>query len=96
VAEVRGDDLVIVVDDKGPGISPEQREMVFEPFVRLEQSRSRSTGGAGLGLAIARNAAESHGGRVTLETAPSGGTRVVITLPLFSPALPLRRKSFSG
>jgi signal transduction histidine kinase len=89
VAEVRGDDLVILVDDKGPGISPEQREMVFEPFVRLEQSRSRSTGGAGLGLAIARNAAESHGGRVILETAPSGGARVVIALPLFSPALPL-------
>ena len=82
-AEVRGDDLVILVDDKGPGISPGEREIVFEPFVRLEQSRSRATGGAGLGLAIARNAAESHGGRLTLEAAPTGGTRAVLTLPLF-------------
>lgn len=84
-AEVRGDDLVIVVDDDGPGIDPQQRELVFEPFVRLEESRSRSTGGAGLRLAIARNAAESHGGRVTLETAPTDGTRAVVTLPMFRP-----------
>jgi signal transduction histidine kinase len=82
-AEVEGDGLVVRIDDKGPGISPEQREMVFEPFVRLEESRSRSTGGAGLGLAIARNVAETHGGRLTLETAPGGGTRAVVTLPLF-------------
>jgi signal transduction histidine kinase len=84
-AEVEGADLVIRVDDEGPGIGPADREMVFEPFVRLEQSRSRSTGGAGLGLAIARNVAETHGGRLTLETAPGGGTRAVITLPLFRP-----------
>jgi signal transduction histidine kinase len=58
--------------------------MVFEPFVRLEQSRSRSTGGAGLGLAIARNVAETHGGRLTLEEAPGGGTRAIVTLPLFA------------
>jgi signal transduction histidine kinase len=57
--------------------------MVFEPFVRLEQSRSRSTGGAGLGLSIARNVAESHGGRLTLETAPDGGARAVVVLPVF-------------
>jgi len=82
-ADVRGGDLVVLVDDKGPGIDPADREMVLEPFVRLEGSRSRSTGGAGLGLAIARNAAESHGGRLALETAPSGGARVVVTLPLF-------------
>jgi signal transduction histidine kinase len=87
-ADVRGEDLVILVDDKGPGISPEQRELVFEPFVRLEQSRSRSTGGAGLGLAIARNVAESHGGCVTLETAPGGGARAVVRLPLFAAVLP--------
>jgi signal transduction histidine kinase len=62
--------------------------MVLEPFVRLEGSRSRATGGAGLGLAIARNAAESHGGRLALETAPSGGTRVVVTLPLFRAEAP--------
>jgi signal transduction histidine kinase len=87
-ADVEGEELVILVDDKGPGIIPEQRDMVFEPFVRLEESRSRSTGGAGLGLAIARNVAETHGGRLTLETAPGGGTRAVIRLPLFVQATP--------
>jgi signal transduction histidine kinase len=84
-ADVAGDDLVILVDDKGPGISPAERELVLEPFVRLEQSRNRATGGAGLGLAIARNVAETHGGRLTLETAPGGGTRAVVRLPLFLP-----------
>jgi signal transduction histidine kinase len=82
-ADVEGDTLVVLVDDRGPGISPAERELVLEPFVRLEQSRSRATGGAGLGLAIARNVAEAHGGRLTLDTAPTGGTRVVVTLPLF-------------
>jgi signal transduction histidine kinase len=87
-ADCEGGDLLILIDDEGPGISPEQRDMVFEPFVRLEESRSRSTGGAGLGLAIARNVAETHGGRLTLETAPGGGTRAVIRLPLFLQAAP--------
>jgi signal transduction histidine kinase len=87
-ADIEGGDVVVVIDDKGPGISPEQRDLVFEPFVRLEESRSRSTGGAGLGLAIARNVAETHGGRLTLETAPGGGTRAVIRLPLFLQAAP--------
>ena len=84
-ADVAGDDLVILVDDKGPGISPAECELVLEPFVRLEQSRNRSTGGAGLGLAIARNVAETHGGRLTLETALAGGTRAMVRLPLFRP-----------
>jgi signal transduction histidine kinase len=87
-ADVEGDDLVVLVDDKGPGISPEQRDMVFEPFVRLEESRSRKTGGAGLGLSIARNVAETHGGRLTLEMAPGSGTRAVIRLPLFRAGVP--------
>ncbi len=82
-ADVAGDDLVILVDDKGPGIAPAERAMVLEPFVRLEQSRNRATGGAGLGLAIARTVAETHGGRLTLETAPGGGTRAVVMLPRF-------------
>ena len=85
-ADVEGDDLVVAIDDKGPGIGAEQREMVFEPFVRLEESRNRRTGGAGLGLAIARNVAETHGGSLTLQTAPGGGIRAVIRLPLFQAA----------
>jgi signal transduction histidine kinase len=85
-ADVEDDSIVILVDDSGPGISPAEREMVFEPFVRLEASRSRSTGGAGLGLAIARNVAEAHGGSVTLESAPGGGTRALVRLPVFDGA----------
>ena len=85
-ADVEGDSLVVLVDDKGPGISPAERELVLEPFVRLEQSRSRATGGAGLGLAIARNVAEAHGGRLSLSTAPGGGTRAVVIVPLFRAA----------
>src|SRR4030095_6173615 len=52
-ADVAGDLLVLTIDDKGPGISPDQRERVLQPFVRLEESRNRNTGGAGLGPAIA-------------------------------------------
>lgn len=85
-ADVRDHTLVITIDDKGPGIEPGLREVVLEPFVRLEQSRNRRTGGAGLGLAIARNAAQAHGGRLTLGSAPTGGTRAVVELPLFAAA----------
>jgi signal transduction histidine kinase len=84
-AEVQGAELLILIDDKGPGISAEHREAVLEPFVRLEESRNRRTGGSGLGLAIARNAAEAHGGRLVLETSPAGGTRARIELPLLQP-----------
>jgi signal transduction histidine kinase len=82
-AEIEGETLILTIDDRGPGIGPAERDMVFEPFVRLEASRNRRTGGAGLGLAIARNAAEAHGGRISLAAGPSGGTRATIALPLF-------------
>ena len=82
-ADVAGGMLVLTVDDKGPGIRPEQRERVLQPFVRLEASRNRNTGGAGLGLAIAQKAAESHGGTLVLGEAPGGGTRASVRLPLF-------------
>ncbi|MEZ5669436.1 MAG: HAMP domain-containing sensor histidine kinase [Alphaproteobacteria bacterium] len=71
----------IVVDDSGPGIPVEARRQVFDPFVRLEGSRSRDTGGAGLGLAIALTVVESHGGTIAIDDADGGGTRVIITLP---------------
>lgn len=72
----------ITVDDNGPGIPERERERVFEPFVRLETSRSRDTGGTGLGLSIARAVVEGHGGTIGLGDAPGGGTRVTVTLPL--------------
>lgn len=73
--------LEIRIDDAGPGIPPEQRERVFDPFRRLETSRSRETGGVGLGLSIARSIARGHGGDLTLQTAPGGGLRAVLSLP---------------
>jgi len=71
----------IVVDDDGPGISPADRERVFLPFIRLDPSRSRTTGGVGLGLSIARDVARSHGGDIRLERSPQGGLRARVHLP---------------
>jgi signal transduction histidine kinase len=76
------EELAIYVDDEGPGIPPSERERVFAPFIRLESSRSRETGGTGLGLTIARNAVRSMGGDVSLSNRPEGGLRVTVTLPL--------------
>jgi signal transduction histidine kinase len=73
---------VLVVADDGPGIAPEDRERVFERFTRLDDARSAADGGAGLGLAIARDIAERHGGRLRLDGDRSGGARFVLTLPV--------------
>jgi signal transduction histidine kinase len=78
-------EAVVTVDDEGPGIPEAERDRLLEPFVRREGSRNRATGGAGLGLSIARSVAASHGGTLSLETAPSGGVRVMIRLPLYRP-----------
>jgi signal transduction histidine kinase len=75
--------LVLTVDDEGAGIPPELRDVLLEPFVRIETSRSRNTGGAGLGLAIVRNLIEAHDGTVTIGDAPKGGARITVELPLF-------------
>ncbi|MBN9509875.1 MAG: HAMP domain-containing protein [Alphaproteobacteria bacterium] len=73
--------ICIAVDDDGPGIPPEESERVFQPFVRLEPSRNRETGGVGLGLTIARDILRAHGGEVRLVTRPGGGIRAAVTLP---------------
>jgi signal transduction histidine kinase len=75
--------LTIRVRDEGPGIPEGELERVFEPFQRLEGSRSRDTGGTGLGLGIARNIARAHGGDIVLRnvSAPPGGLEAVLTLP---------------
>lgn len=72
----------ITIDDNGPGIAPERREEAFRPFVRLDDSRNPDTGGSGLGLAIARDIMQRHGGDILLESAPLGGLRVRLRLPL--------------
>jgi len=77
--------IVLTVDDEGPGIPPGQRQAMLEPFNRLETSRNRATGGAGLGLAVVRSLVEAHDGTIGLAEAPGGGTRVRIGLPVFRP-----------
>ncbi|MDT0306980.1 HAMP domain-containing sensor histidine kinase [Streptomyces sp. DSM 44917] len=81
----RGRAVVEVADD-GPGVPEEDRERIFERFVRLDDARSRDEGGAGLGLAIARDVAERHGGTLTVSRAPEGGALFALTLPPASPA----------
>jgi signal transduction histidine kinase len=73
--------LTVTVSDDGPGIPEAELERVFEPFRRLDASRSRATGGVGLGLAIARRAIEAEGGGVILRNRPGGGLDAVVTLP---------------
>jgi signal transduction histidine kinase len=73
--------LEILVEDHGPGITEKDFERVFAPFVRLESSRNRATGGVGLGLAIARSILRAHGGDAHLANRPEGGLRVTIRLP---------------
>lgn len=73
--------VVIRIRDGGPGIPGNEMEQVFEPFYRLETSRSRQTGGTGLGLTIARNIAEQHGGRIRLTNLPEGGLEAALELP---------------
>ena len=73
--------LLIRVIDHGPGIAADKREAVFEPFFRLEGSRNRNSGGVGLGMTIAREAAQRQGGQLTLAETPGGGLTAVIQLP---------------
>lgn len=71
----------IVIRDNGPGIPEGEIEKVFNPFFRLEESRSRDTGGTGLGLTISRTIVRAHGGDVRLENRPNGGLVATVTLP---------------
>jgi signal transduction histidine kinase len=73
--------LTLRVLDSGPGLPPDELEKVFEPFYRLEGSRSRETGGTGLGLTIARNIAQTHGGNLVLRNRPQGGLEAALSLP---------------
>ncbi|MER6999573.1 HAMP domain-containing sensor histidine kinase [Streptomyces sp. NPDC000410] len=76
-----GDRVVLAVDDDGEGVPDAERERIFERFVRLDEARTRDAGGAGLGLAIARDVAHRHGGTLTTSTAPRGGARFELRLP---------------
>lgn len=76
-----GAELIIRVRDCGPGIPTGELERVFEPFYRLESSRNRDSGGSGLGLSIARDIAQAHGGSLTLDNLPVGGLEAALRLP---------------
>jgi len=73
--------VLITVADTGPGVPQADQEKIFERFYRLDQSRSREAGGAGLGLAIARAIAQAHGGSISVVTAPTGGSVFRVLLP---------------
>jgi len=74
--------VAVEIDDEGPGIATDNIERMFEPFTRLDASRSRETGGAGLGLALARAIVNGHRGRLTLANREAGGLRATMWLPL--------------
>jgi signal transduction histidine kinase len=74
-------ELEIDIEDAGPGIPASEQEKVFSPFYRIESSRNRETGGAGLGLTVALSAIRSHGGEINFKNVPRGGFRVAVKLP---------------
>ena len=83
ISAARRDNVVsVAVEDDGPGIPEGQREEVFKPFFRLDGARNPRTGGAGLGLAIARDVARGHGGDIRMSGAALGGLRAELRLPV--------------
>jgi signal transduction histidine kinase len=76
-----GDAVELIVEDDGPGIPEDQRQRVFDRFVRLDEARARDAGGSGLGLAIVREIVTAHGGTVAVSSSGLGGARVVVRLP---------------
>jgi len=79
-----GGELIVAVDDDGPGIAPAERERVFDRFHRSDPARDRGSGGSGLGLGISRSIVEAHDGRIWVEESPLGGARVSFSLPGFA------------
>jgi signal transduction histidine kinase len=81
----REQSAVVLVDDDGPGVAPDDRARIFQRFVRLDASRSRDSGGSGLGLAIAQDLAQAHHGALSVTESPLGGARFALNLPLRPP-----------
>ena len=79
----QGSRASMTVEDDGPGIAPEERQRVFEPFVRLDPSRDRATGGCGLGLAIVHSIAQAFGGDVSCSQSELGGAQFTFNWPIY-------------
>jgi signal transduction histidine kinase len=77
-----GEFAAVEIEDRGAGLPEDELDRVFEPFYRRESSRSRETGGIGLGLAVVRSIARAHGGDANLENAPDGGLKACVRLPI--------------
>jgi signal transduction histidine kinase len=77
--------VTVYVQDTGPGIAPEHLPRVFDRFYRTDESRARASGGAGLGLAIAKAVVELHGGRIWVESEPGRGATFSFSLPAGRP-----------
>lgn len=73
--------VVLTVDDSAPGVQTELLPRIFDRLFRVEGSRNRAAGGAGLGLSICRNIAEAHGGKLVASASPLGGLRITLSLP---------------
>jgi PAS domain S-box-containing protein len=91
----RDSGVIFVVEDTGIGISRDNAERVFEPFWQVQQSATRQAGGTGLGLSVAQRLSRLLGGDLTFDSAPEGGTRFTVTLPLRAPAAEAVRQSRS-
>jgi signal transduction histidine kinase len=85
----RGDDAVVQLVDHGEGIAPEDLKRLFTPFFRTDRSRTRHTGGVGLGLTLTRRIVEAHAGSIEAESTPGVGTTMTITLPGTPSAAPV-------
>ena len=86
--ELRADKIAISVTDNGEGISKEDLPNIFERFYRVDKSRTRSTGGSGLGLTIAKRFVEAHGGKISVKSEPGKGSMFTFTLPIDRKATP--------
>ncbi len=94
--EVQDQTLLVSIEDDGPGIPEVQLEQVFEPFFRLEESRSLETGGHGLGLSISRTIARSHGGDISLSNREGKGLVAQLRIPLSEDSLTPELKESAG
>jgi signal transduction histidine kinase len=80
--QAEGERGQVVVEDNGPGIPPAELPHIFERFYRGDASRTRETGGYGLGLSISKTLIEGYAGRIEAESTPGQGTRMVVVMPL--------------